>query len=182
MRRKGKVDPFGVKALLDLEIDPGRMIQIVPKNWRVVPVDDQNVQRVRVEFVERDARWKVFLVDGHVGMIIFLDAFNISSERRQRLGVGSGFRLFFGTSFIYRLSGGVRDFFIMRFGYGQNLPQDFYCAINLIRRRVVSDGNVEKTPNVGPAADIFYSFLLKQYNLSRDALGTQWLRYGHPQI
>ena len=52
LRWEGKVDPFGIETILDLEIDPGGVIQICPIIWRVVPVDDQYVQRVRVEFNE----------------------------------------------------------------------------------------------------------------------------------
>ena len=52
LRWEGKVDAFGIKALHDLGVDPGGVVQIFPVIRRMVPVDDQDVKRVGVEFAE----------------------------------------------------------------------------------------------------------------------------------
>ena len=68
LRREGKVDPFGFETLHDPGVDPAGVIQKCPVIGRVVPVDDQDVQRVDVEFIEGDPRRKVRMLYGFVGM------------------------------------------------------------------------------------------------------------------
>ncbi len=46
--REGEIDPFGLEALHDLEVNPGGVLQIVPIVGRVVPVEDQDVQGISV--------------------------------------------------------------------------------------------------------------------------------------
>ncbi len=46
--REGEIDPFGLEALHDLEVNPGGVLQIVPIGGRVVPVEDQDVQGISV--------------------------------------------------------------------------------------------------------------------------------------
>ncbi len=63
LSRQGGLVAFGIKALYDLFVDPGGVLQVVPIRERVIPVDDQDVEGVRLEVVEVDMRWKVRLVD-----------------------------------------------------------------------------------------------------------------------
>ena len=60
LRRKGKVDPFLIEALHDLDVDPVGVLQIVPILGRVIPVDDDDVQGVSIEVatVSANSPWE----------------------------------------------------------------------------------------------------------------------------
>ncbi len=70
--RESEVDAFHVEPLHDLQVDPIGVLQIIPVFGWVIPVNDDDIERVRIEFVEVNTGRKLRLVDRFVGMRLTL--------------------------------------------------------------------------------------------------------------
>ena len=61
--RKREVNTLCIEALDDLHIDPGGMLQVIPVLWRMVPVVDEQIERIGIKIAEIDQWREIHLID-----------------------------------------------------------------------------------------------------------------------